>query len=117
MITNRSTGKSMLQIIGRAGYRTLAATNGREAIQVLSEHLDTVDIVVMDVVMPELGGPQAWEQMRVMRPDLGVVFVSGYAADHYRERIPASAEVLAKPFRAEQLLLAIRGKLSSRIAR
>ncbi|HYQ05058.1 MAG TPA: PAS domain S-box protein, partial [Polyangiaceae bacterium] len=103
--------KSMIQIIGRAGYRTLAATNGREAIQVLCEHLEAVDIVVMDVVMPELGGPQAWEQMRVMRPDLGVVFVSGYADAQYRERIPANAEVLAKPFRAEQLLLAIRGKL------
>jgi two-component system cell cycle sensor histidine kinase/response regulator CckA len=103
--------KSITRFVERAGYRTLTATNGREALDVLSEHLNDIDIVVMDVVMPELGGPQAWERMRELRPDLNVVFISGYANDHYREHIPASAEVVSKPFRAEDLLLAIRRKL------
>jgi PAS domain S-box-containing protein len=105
--------RSMRQLIERAGYRTFTAANGREALEVLNKHLDTIDIVVMDVVMPELGGPQAWEHMRTLRPNLAVIFVSGYAADHFRELIPASAEVLPKPFRAEELLQAIRRALGS----
>jgi len=103
--------KTITQLVERAGYRTLVASNGREALDVLSKQLSAIDIVVMDVVMPELGGPQTWERMRALRPDLNVVFISGYADDHYRERIPASAEVVPKPFRAEDLLLAIRRKL------
>jgi two-component system cell cycle sensor histidine kinase/response regulator CckA len=103
--------KPVLQILESAGYKTLAATNGREAVELLRKHADAVDLIVLDVVMPELGGPESWEQMRAMRPGLRVLFTSGYADDRYRERLPPGAEVVEKPFRAESLLRRIRAKL------
>jgi PAS domain S-box-containing protein len=98
----------VIQVLAGAGYRTLAAANGREALRVLSDNLEAVDLVVLDVVMPELNGPEAWEQMHALRPDLPVLFMSGYADNRCRERLPADAEVLEKPFRAQELLERIR---------
>jgi two-component system, cell cycle sensor histidine kinase and response regulator CckA len=102
--------RPLIQLLESAGYRTLPAVNGLDAIRLLSEH-EAVGLVVLDVVMPELGGPQAWERMRQMRPDLRVIFTSGYADERYRELLPDGAEVLEKPFRAEELLGAIRRNL------
>jgi two-component system, cell cycle sensor histidine kinase and response regulator CckA len=102
--------RPLIQLLERAGYRTLAAVNGLEAIRLLSEH-PTVDLVMLDVVMPELGGPQAWAQMQQMRPDLHVIFTSGYADERYRELLPDDADVLEKPFRTKELLHAVRRKL------
>jgi two-component system cell cycle sensor histidine kinase/response regulator CckA len=101
----------MIQVLQGAGYRTLAASNGREAVQLLRDNLETIDLVVLDLVMPELGGLEAWEQMQALRPDLGVLFMSGYADSRSRERLPADAEVLEKPFRTQELLHRIREKL------
>jgi PAS domain S-box-containing protein len=106
--------RPVIQLLERAGYRTLAAIHGQDAIRLLAQHRD-VDLVVLDVVMPELGGPQAWERMRQMRPDLRVIFASGYADDQYRERLPEGAEVLDKPFRTEVLLAAVRRNLDLRV--
>ena len=105
--------KPVVQYLERAGYHMLAAANGREAIELLGANIEAVDLVVLDVVMPELGGPETWERMRMMRPDLRVIFTSGYADDHYRERLPADAEVLAKPFRTDELLRRVRRKLDA----
>lgn len=105
--------RPMLKILEGAGYRTLAASNGREAIELLSANLDAVDLVLLDVVMPELGGPEAWQHMRKMRPDLEVIFTSGYADDYYRERLPPDVDVLDKPFRGEELLRRIRHLLDT----
>jgi CheY-like chemotaxis protein len=100
----------VLQLLERAGYRTLAAVDGLDAIRVLRDHAE-VNLVVLDVVMPELGGPQAWARMRELRPDLRVLFTSGYADDRYRELLPEGVEVLEKPFQSEELLRVVRRKL------
>jgi two-component system cell cycle sensor histidine kinase/response regulator CckA len=67
--------------------------------------------VLLDVVMPELGGPETWERLAGLRANLRVLFTTGYADDHYRKRLPPDAEVLEKPFRPEELLSRIRRKL------
>jgi PAS domain S-box-containing protein len=100
-----------IQILQRAGYRTIAATNGLEAVRLLRESEGPVHLVLLDLVMPEQGGPETWEQMRGLRPRLRVLFTSGYADDRYRKLLPPDAEVLAKPFRTEDLLRRIRKKL------
>ena len=58
-----------------------------------------------------LGGPDAWERIRALRPELRVIFVSGYADERYRSRLPPDADVLEKPFPPEELLRRIRRKL------
>jgi two-component system, cell cycle sensor histidine kinase and response regulator CckA len=102
-----------LQILQRAGYHTLAATNGAEAIRLLREHDEPVQLVLLDLVMPEMGGPETWEQMQALRPSLKVLFTSGYADQRYRRRLPTDLDVLEKPFRTEDLLQRIRQTLDA----
>ncbi len=106
--------KVIVMALERAGYRTLAAADGREAIRLLRDSAGPIDLVVLDVVMPELGGPDTWEQMRTMRDDLSVLFISGYADDHLLAQLPSDAEVLGKPFRMEELVNRVRKKLAVR---
>ena len=102
-----------LQILQRAGYHTIAAANGAEAIRLLGERGLGVQLVVLDLVMPEMGGPETWERMRALRPGLKVLFTSGYADQRYRRRLPANLDVLEKSFRSEDLLSRIRNALDA----
>ena len=63
------------------GYTVLEAANGVEAIEVLEEHGGKVDLVVSDVVMPEMDGPTLLRELRSRNPTLKIIFVSGYAED------------------------------------
>lgn len=103
----------VMQVLEGAGYRTVAASNGHEAVRLLRERLESIDLVILDVVMPELGGPEAWERMRSMRPDLRVLFLSGYADQRCRERLPPGAHVLEKPFPTQELLRRVRRTLDA----
>ena len=109
-----SVRKVVVRVLEGAGYRAIAAADGREAIRLLLEHKEPVDLVLLDVIMPELGGPDAWEQMQKLRPDLRVLFTSGYADDRYLTRLPANADVIGKPYRTEDLLSRIRKKLDEK---
>jgi PAS domain S-box-containing protein len=102
---------AVVQILQRAGYCTIAATNGIDAIALLRDASVPVHLALLDVVMPGLGGPETWEQLRALRPSLRVLFASGYADDRYRRRLPPGAVLLEKPFRAEDLLHRIRKAL------
>lgn len=103
--------RTLLRTLEHAGYRTLAASNGSQAIDVLRAHLPDVDLVVLDLVMPELDGLGAWEIMHSLRPDLSFIFTSGYAEGDYSERLPPYAVEFKKPFRIDDLLRRIRLKL------
>jgi CheY-like chemotaxis protein len=102
---------AVVQILQRAGYRTIAAATGLDAIALLRDETEPVHLALLDVVMPGLGGPETWEQLRSLRPDLRVLFSSGYADDRYRQLLPPGAVLLEKPFRAEELLHRIRSVL------
>lgn len=101
----------VIQVLEGAGYRTLAVGNGREAVRMLIEHRDAVDLALLDVVMPELGGPETWAELREIQPSLRVVFMSGYADSRSRERLPVGSELLEKPFRTQELLRRVRREL------
>jgi CheY-like chemotaxis protein len=103
--------KAVVQVLEHAGYRALAAPDGREALRLLREQPEPVHLVLLDVVMPELGGAETWAQMRALRPDLRVLFTSGYADDRTLAQLPPDAEVIGKPFRTQELLSRIRRKL------
>ncbi len=108
--------RAVVRMLTSAGYRTISAENGREAVELLKANLASVDLVVLDVVMPEMGGPEAWQQMSKLRPDLGVIFTSGYADARFREHLPRDAELVDKPFRTRDLIVRIRAKLDEKRA-
>lgn len=99
------------EILERAGYRVLATANGRQAIDRATATDEPIDLALLDVAMPELGGPDAWLELRRLRPDLRVLFCTGHADERHRDRLPSGAEPLDKPFRVAELLHRVRAVL------
>lgn len=88
------------------GYRVLEASNGEEALQLWPQVSGEVDVVVTDVVMPKMGGQALVDRLRVDRPDLAVVFCSGYSDNMLMPITPDDPRTafLAKPFTSNGLV-------------
>ena len=89
-----------------AGHQVLSAPNGRAALQMAEGHRGEIDLLITDVVMPELSGPEMAEQLSRLRPDLLVLYISGYT-DHallHRGAIEQGTAFLQKPFLPDALL-------------
>jgi len=98
------------------GYTVLEAGNGVEAIDVLEKSDGHVDLVVSDVVMPEMDGPTLARELRSRNPTLKIIFVSGYAEDAFQKHLPADGQqfaFLAKPFTLKQLVNAVKETLAA----
>jgi two-component system cell cycle sensor histidine kinase/response regulator CckA len=96
------------------GFTVLEAGNGVEAIEVLEKSDRPVDIVVSDVVMPEMDGPTLARELRIRNPNLKIIFVSGYAEDAFQKHLPEPGQYgfLPKPFTLKQLVAAVKETLS-----
>jgi two-component system cell cycle sensor histidine kinase/response regulator CckA len=92
------------------GYTVLEAGNGIEAIELFSKHDGQVDLVVSDVVMPEMDGPTLLKELRQRNPGLKIIFVSGYAEDAFEKSLPQGEQFafLPKPFTLKQLVAAVK---------
>jgi two-component system cell cycle sensor histidine kinase/response regulator CckA len=88
------------------GYSVIEASNGVEAMEALEEKNGAVDLVVSDVVMPEMDGPTLLREMRARNPNLKIIFVSGYAEDAFEKSLPENEQFafLAKPFALSALV-------------
>jgi two-component system cell cycle sensor histidine kinase/response regulator CckA len=95
------------------GFTVLEAASGVEALQIIEERGEPVDIVVSDVVMPEMDGPTLLRELRKRYPDLKIIFVSGYAEDAFKKNLPEGEEFnfLAKPFSLRQLVETVKQTL------
>ncbi len=100
-------------ILRDAGYTILIANDGDEAVRVFEEHADEIDCVIMDVVMPRMGGKEAMEKILKKRPALRHLFVSGYSPDAgHTDFIKEQGEpLLSKPYRPAALLQKVRAVL------
>ena len=87
------------------GYEVFEAASGEEALEVLDELADQVDLIISDVVMPEMDGPTLLIHVRKRLPNVKVIFVSGYAEESVRKDIAddRSVEFLAKPYSLDQI--------------
>ena len=95
------------------GYKVSEAASGIEALEVMKELDNDIDLVVSDVVMPELDGPSMLRELRKTRPDLKIIFVSGYAEEAFRKNLPENEKFhfLPKPFSLKQLAVAVKETL------
>jgi two-component system cell cycle sensor histidine kinase/response regulator CckA len=95
------------------GYTVLEAGNGVEAIEVL-EREGHVDLVVSDVVMPEMDGPTLLKELRHRNPAVKIIFVSGYAEEAFSKNLPSQEQYafLAKPFTLKQLVAEVKKTLA-----
>jgi two-component system cell cycle sensor histidine kinase/response regulator CckA len=97
------------------GYTVLTAANGVEALEELERNEGKVDIVVSDVVMPEMDGPTLLKEMRKTNPGLKMIFVSGYAEEAFQKNLPPGGQFafLPKPFTLKQLVEQVKNTLST----
>ncbi len=99
-------------LMGR-GYDVLTAASGQEALAVMEESGRKVDLVVSDVVMPEMDGPTLLKELRARDPGLKVIFISGYAEEAFARNLPPTEQFsfLPKPFSLKQLVAAVGSAL------
>lgn len=95
------------------GYKVLQAGTGAEALEVLEASGGEVDLVVSDVVMPEMDGPTLLNKLRETRPELKVIFISGYAEEAFKKNLEGEETFafLPKPFSLKQLAAAVKDML------
>ncbi|KAA6404705.1 ATP-binding protein [Candidatus Tokpelaia sp.] len=87
------------------GYTVFEAASGVEALRIIKERQGAIDIVVSDVVMPEMDGPTLLKELQQFYPNIKFIFVSGYAQEAFAKNLPENADFafLAKPFSLKQL--------------
>lgn len=112
---NNDLRELYVEILVEAGYAVLAAGNGAEGLDLARRHLGEVNLVLTDMVMPEMGGAVLMDRLRVDNPRLGVVLMSGH---WHAEPAPSggdqgTTEFLQKPFTATELLARIEHVLDS----
>ncbi|MCC4243236.1 cell cycle histidine kinase CckA [Stappia indica] len=97
------------------GYTVHEASSGAEALEIMEETDGEVDLVVSDVVMPEMDGPTLLRELRKTQPDLKIIFVSGYAEDAFEKNLPENEKFsfLPKPFTLKQLATMVKDVLAS----
>ncbi|WP_407966145.1 response regulator [Bartonella sp. C271] len=109
-----SVRMSSVRALQMRGYTVLEAASGVEALAILEKNRGVVDIIVSDVVMPEMDGPTLLIEARKNYPNIKIIFVSGYTKDAFTKNLPEEAVFgfLSKPFTLKQLALAVKETLA-----
>ncbi len=103
-----------VEALKRQGYEVLQASTGQEALEVMEGSDKPVDLVVSDVIMPEMDGPTMYKTMRQSNPDMKIVFMSGYPDDAFKNSLDPDATFafLQKPFSLAQLAAKVKEELA-----
>jgi PAS domain S-box-containing protein len=98
------------QVLSQFGYTVITAADGREAVDKFNEFKETIKLVVMDVIMPNMNGREAMERIRKISPSCKVIFISGYTADiiHARGLFDENLEFVSKPLSPLNFLKSVR---------
>jgi two-component system cell cycle sensor histidine kinase/response regulator CckA len=101
------------QVLVEHGHAVLTARHGRDALLLAERYERPIDLLVTDVVMPEMGGGELAERLAERRPDLKILYISGYTNDEVLRRGVQGSETrfLHKPFTSEGLMRVVRGVL------
>jgi len=100
------TGKEVLESLG---YQVLTATNGQQAVQVFEAHVEDIDLCIFDIIMPVMNGSRAAQQIRQIKPDVKIIFSTGY--DKLNQSNMDNETVICKPFPIEEMSRLIRRQL------
>src|SRR5262249_452826 len=92
------------------GYEVLEAANGRAAIELAGQHPGTIELLGTDVIMPGMTGKEMADALSLMRPEMKVLFISGYSGEGIADRggVGAGVAYLGKPFTASVLAAKVR---------
>jgi two-component system cell cycle sensor histidine kinase/response regulator CckA len=102
------------EVLGSAGYTVLEAIDGEDAVEQFIKHSDTVDLLLLDVVMPRKNGKEAHDEIKKINPDVRVIFMSGYTGDVIIGKgiIEKEYAFIQKPLSPNELLLRVKEALN-----
>ena len=105
-------GKRMLE---KLGYHVLLADSGKNALKVYEDHRDSIDLIVLDMIMPGMGGSETFDRLKAMEPSVRVLLSSGYSLNGQASLIMKRGcnGFIQKPFNIEQISIKIREILES----
>ncbi|HEX8654356.1 MAG TPA: ATP-binding protein [Allosphingosinicella sp.] len=107
--------RSTVAALEELGYVAIACHSGRDALDMLARN-DTIDLVVTDVMMPEMTGPELIREMARLYPHIGVLFVTGYVGEAGDAQDLSGYDILRKPFTVAALADAVAGALGHRVS-
>jgi two-component system cell cycle sensor histidine kinase/response regulator CckA len=98
------------------GYKVILTRDGQKAVEAYSSNRNQIDLVILDMVMPRMGGREAYEQIRTLRNDVPVIFMTGYSAEMAQTRfvVETGAAFIQKPYGLDALSHKVREALDSR---
>jgi len=105
-------GQKLLETLG---YSVFLAKNGKEAIETYENNRDKIDIVILDMIMPEMGGAETYDRLKEIDPEIKVLLSSGYSIDGLAKTILAKGcnGFMQKPFGLKDLSTALRDILEA----
>lgn len=104
-----SVREVVVEILASAGYRVITACDGCDAVEEYKKYQREIDMLLFDVIMPGMNGPDAAAAIREQTPNLPILYTSGYAEASILDSVSRRGDtVLAKPYQAKQLLKSIR---------
>jgi len=100
-------------MLAEMGYRVLVAHSGPEAIGIYEAQRETIDLVILDMIMPGMGGGEVYDRLKEIDPAVRVILSSGYSMEGMAKGIMGRGvqAFLQKPFRLEQLSMKVREAL------
>ena len=104
---------NVAEILRGRGYQVLEAHDAADAVDVASNALAPIDLLVSDVVMPGVGGPELADRIRIQFPDIEVLFVSGYSDIEATSPCLHGATLLRKPVHGTALIASVQNALVS----
>jgi PAS domain S-box-containing protein len=96
--------QAVVEVLRTAGYKVFEAQTAPEALEIAEQHLGELDILLTDIVMPLLRGPELARRVSELHPNIRVIYMSGYAEGFPETRLPSNTVFLQKPFRFATLL-------------
>ncbi len=105
--TIAEVGQELLETLG---YTVLPAMSGKEAIEIYKKNKDEIDMVLLDMIMPEMGGSETYDRLKKINPDIKVLLSSGYSIDGLAKAILAKGcdGFIQKPFSMVDLSIKLR---------
>jgi two-component system cell cycle sensor histidine kinase/response regulator CckA len=112
---DESVRELTMTILAEAGYTVIGANDGEQALAKFIENENKIRLLIFDVIMPKMNGKDAFEEIKKFRPDIKILFMSGYAADIFEEKniFNHDLNIVTKPISPTELLKKVRDTLDT----
>jgi len=113
---NTDLRKLLREVLASKGYTTIEATDGEAALELFLEHKDSIDLLILDVVMPKKNGKEVFDEVRKVQPGVKALFTSGYTGDVVLDKgvHDGVVDFIQKPLSPNELLLKVRTVLDKK---